>query len=424
MSCDTRRPLSAATLSALFFHRALRRASGAALSVAIVLSARVALTQSAPVRPTPPPPRSAEELARARVLDQQGAKAYADGRYNDAIRYFEESHRLGGPPFELWNIAKCHVRLDQPEQASEVLERYLATPALPAEERDEATQQLAELRRRPSTVTIASNPTAAAVTLDGQPAEGGKTPTSFVVQPGTHTITLTAPKRAVYTQMFEAKYGRAIILDVPLADEHRAKPADNPYGDGKIKRVSLRGDLGVMVPKYGSVNGDPHFTLIASGAYRFADVGATTFAVGGMLLLTGDSWDNRVAAPTSAAPCGTLSSSRSATALSLFATGSAGWEIAARVRAHAVAGVGVAAYFAGDLGGDVFVPSCSPAPGPKPAFMAGAQVDFALTPIVRLSALPLVLQLQPSFDGARSQPVDASGIWMRATIAIGAGVDL
>ena len=57
-------------------------------------------------------------------------------------------------------------------------------------------------------------------------------------------------------------------------------------------------------------------------------------------------------------------------------------------------------------------------------FMAGAQIDYALTPIVRLSALPLVLQLQPSFDGARSTPLDASGVWMRATIAIGAGVDL
>jgi hypothetical protein len=383
-----------------------------------------ALAQIAPVRSASTPAHSPEELARARVLDQQGAKAYADGRYNDAIRYFEESHRLGGPPFELWNIAKCHVRLDQPEQAAEVLERYLATPALLAEERDEATQQLAELRRRPSTVTIASNPSGAAVTVDGRTPEGGKTPTSFTVQPGTHTITLTVPKRAVYTQTFEARYGRAIILDVPLASEHRPTPADNPYGDGEAKRVSLRGDLGVMVPKYGGVSGDPHPTLIASGAYRFADVGATTFAVGGMLLLTGDSWENRVAAETSVAPCGALSGSRSATALSIFATGSAGWELVPRVRVHAVAGVGIAAYFADDLGGDVFVPSCSPSPGPKPAFMAGAHVDYALTPTVRLSALPLVLQLQPSFDGARSQPVDASGIWMRATIAIGAGVDL
>ena len=34
-----------------------------------------------------------------------------------------------------------------------------------------------------------------------------------------------------------------------------------------------------------------------------------------------------------------MSSPRSATALSMFATGSAGWEIVPRVRAHALAGV-------------------------------------------------------------------------------------
>jgi hypothetical protein len=396
-----------------------------ALSVSVALAPALALAQATPARSASTSPRSAEDLARARVLDQQGAKAYADGRYNDAIRYFEESYRLGGPPFELWNIAKCHVRLDQPEQAAELLERYLATPTLPTEERDEATQQLDSLRRRPSTVTIASTPTGAAVTIDGRPPEGGKTPTSFNVQPGTHTITLTAPKHAVYTQTFEARYGRAIILDVPLADERKlGAPAANPYGDGEVKRISLRGDLGVMLPRYGSVGGDPHPTLVASGAYRFADAGATTFAVGAMLLLTGDSWENRVAAPVMAAPCGTLSNPRSATALSMFAMGSAGWEIVPRVRAHALAGLGFAAYFADDLGGDVFIPKCNASPGVKPAFMAGARIDYALTPLVRLSALPIVLQVQPSFDGTRSTPVDASGIWMRATIAIGAGVDL
>jgi hypothetical protein len=416
--------LSAASQSA---YLSLRKRLTAALPavLALVLLPALALGQQPrPSSPTAPASRSAEDLARARVLDQQGTKAFVDGRYNDAIRYYEEAYRLGGPPFELWNIAKCHVRLDQPEQATEMLERYLATPTLPADERDEATQQLEALRRRPSTVTIASTPSGAAVTIDGRPAEGGKTPTSFTVQPGTHTITLSAPKHAVYTQTFEAKYGRAVILDVPLATDEKPRPAENPYGDEQVKRIALRGDLGVMLPKYGSVGGDPHPPLVASGAYRFADVGATTFGVGAMLLLTGDSWDNRIGAPATAAPCGTLSSPRSATALSMFATGSAGWEVVPRVRAHALAGIGLAAYFAGDLGGDVFVPACSPSPGPKPALMAGAQIDYALTPQVRLSALPLVLQIQPSFDGTRSTPLDASGVWMRATIAIGAGVDL
>lgn len=383
------------------------------------------------MRPSPgapaPAAHSAEDLSRARILDQQGARAYGDGRYNDAIRFFEESHRLGGPPFELWNIAKCYQRLDQPEQAADMLERYLATPTLPPDDRQEATQQLDELRRRSSTVTIASSPTGAAVTLDGRipPEGGGKTPTSFTVPPGQHTVTVSAPKRAVYTQTFDAKYGRAVILDVQLKEDGQgAAPPENPYGEGEIRRVALRGDLGVMLPRYGSVGGDVHATFTASGTYRFADVGATTLAIGGMLLLTGDSWENTVGAPSMTAPCGQLKNPRSDTALSLFVIGSAGWEIVPRLRVHALAGLGMAAIFADDLGGDVFVSACSPSPPPRPALMLGGQLDYALTPVVRLSALPLVLQLQPAFDGTRSTPIDTSGVWMRATIAFGAGVDL
>ena len=56
--------------------------------------------------------------------------------------------------------------------------------------------------------------------------------------------------------------------------------------------------------------------------------------------------------------------------------------------------------------------------------IVGAALDYAITPLVRLSALPLLLQLQPSFEGTRSTPLDSSGIWLRATIAVGIGVDL
>jgi hypothetical protein len=161
-----------------------------------------------------------------------------------------------------------------------------------------------------------------------------------------------------------------------------------------------------------------------SGAYRFADVGPTTFSAGAMMLLTGDSWDNTVGAPTTVAQCGALKDPNSATAVSFFAMGMAGWEIVPRVRIHAVTGLGVAAYILDDAGGDVFVPTCNASPSAKPAFMMGGRIDYALTPIVRLSALPLLLQFQPSFEGTRSAPIDTSGVWIRATIAIGAGVDL
>ena len=398
------------------------------LSAAVLASSTVVpRSAAAQARPATAAPRP-EELARARALDQQGARAYADGRYNDAIRYFEESHRLGGPPFELWNIAKCHAKLDQPDQAAEMLERYLATPTLPTEDRDEATQQLEALRRRPSMLTIASAPSGATVLLDGRPSEGGgRTPTSFSVPPGMHTITLTAPTFATHTQQVEARYGRAIILDVPLRKDKRssAPPPQNPYPeDEAVRRISLRGHVGVMLPRYGSVGGAAHVTAAVNGTYRIVDLGPTALSAGLLLTATGDSWDNTVGAPGAVQPCGALKSPRSATAFSAFAMGSAGWEILPRMRLHALVGGGVAAYSADDLGGDLFVPACRPSPGVRPAMIVGAQLDYAITPLVRLSALPLMFQIQPAFTGTRSTPIDTSGVWIRTTIAIGAGVDL
>lgn len=388
---------------------------------ALAVSAPVAYAQPRHGGPTAPRP---DDLARARTLDKEGAKAYEAGRYNDAIRYFEESHRLGGPPFELWNIAKCHLRLDQPEQAAEMLEKYLATPSLPPDDREEATQQLAELRKRTSTVTIASTPSGARVAIDGRVLEGVRTPASTTVEPGPHTVTLTLPSYATYNRDIDAKYGRAIIFDAPLAKDRRPAPPENPYGDGDVKRVALRTTMGVVLPRYGSVGGSAQFGLTMSGTVRVADIGATAIGVGMLIHLTGDSWQNSINAPLTAAPCGALTSSTSAFAVSFFAVGSAGWELVPRLRLHALGGLGAGTYILSQAGGDLFVPTCEPSPGVRPAFLLGAQLDYAITPAVRITALPIALQLQPSFGGTRSTPLDASGVWLRTTFAIGVGVDL
>ena len=369
-----------------------------------------------------------KDLNRARALDQQGARAYTDGRYNDAIHYFEESLRLGGPPFELWNIAKCYAKLDEPGNAAEMLERYLATPSLPNEDRREASDQLETLRRRPSTVTLSSTPNGATVLLDGQPVAGaGPTPTTFAVPPGAHTLTLNGQGFATTTKTIDARYGRAIILDVPL---ERAAPPPPPPGppappvDYGGRPFAMQAHIGAMFPRYGGIGGSPQPEGVLSGTVRVAALGGASIAAGALFSVTEDAWDNAVAAPASVPACGTLRNPRQDTAFAAFLLGSAGWEVRPRFHVEALLGVGLAAISADDLGGDLFVPACRPSPAPQPALLLGARLEYALTPAVRLSALPLTLQLQPSFRGAREQPIDASGVWMRFTVAVGVGIDL
>jgi len=367
--------------------------------------------------------RTNDELARARVLDSEGVKAFGEGRYNDAIRFFEEAHRLGGPPFELWNIAKCHQRLDQPEQAAEMLERYLETKDLPPDDRREASEQLEELRRRSSSLTVSSSPSGATVIVDGKDA--GKTPVSTTLPPGPHTVTVQHENRAPYTRQVEAHYGRAVIVDAPLGgEEKRPPPPQNPYTDTDDRRVALRGLLGVVLPRHGGLAGDATPGGMISGTYRLND-GAPSFALGGLVSISGDSWENTINAPSTVQGCnGRLPGSFSATELGFYFLGTLGVNLVPRLRIVGLGGVGIASYLAPDTGGDLFVPSCTSSPGLRPALLLGAQIDYALGSTFRLSAMPISMQLHPAFSGVRDTPIDASGAWVRFMLGIGIGVDL
>jgi hypothetical protein len=370
--------------------------------------------------------RATDDLSRARVLDGEGVKAFQEGRYNDAIRFFEEAHRLGGPPFELWNIAKCHLRLDQPEQAAEMLERYLSTKDLPPDDRKEASEQLDELRRRPSSLTVSSSPAGATVVVDGKTVDSGKTPLSTSVPPGTHTIVVQLENHAPFTRQVEARYGRAVIVDAPLeTGGQRPPPPENPYTEADDRRVSVRGHLGVVLPKYGSIGGDAALGGMVSGTYRLSTVSSPSFALGALFSVTGDSWSNTVRAPSRVPGCsGTLPGSFDATALSFYAIGTMGGTLLPRLRAVGIGGVGIAGYVVPETGGDLFNPSCTSSPGLRPSLLLGAQIDYALGSTFRISAMPITMQLHPSFSGVRQTPIDASGAWMRFMLGVGIGVDL
>src|SRR5579872_3655563 len=66
--------------------------------------------------------RSKPSVESARELDQAGVRIFKEGRYADAIRYFLAAYRMGGPSSELWNIARCHERLDDAERASKAID--------------------------------------------------------------------------------------------------------------------------------------------------------------------------------------------------------------------------------------------------------------------------------------------------------------
>jgi hypothetical protein len=370
----------------------------------------------------------AKDLSGARALDAQGARAYSDGRYADAIRYFEEAYRLGAPPVELWNIAKCHDRVDQPEYAAQALERYLALPDLPKSDRDEAQQMLDGIKKRSSSLTITSSPDGASVAVDGKLVPG-RTPVTTSAAPGRHDVTVSRTGHAPYGATVEARFGRAVIVDATLRAEPEAAPAPSSRAanadasdarDGA--KVVTRAFVGLGLPRYGAASGDAAPTLGALVAYRIGGAGNVRIALGGMLRVAFDSW--KATANDTAPPCGAISGANDGVAITGYGALSAVWKVVPELDAGALLGLGLAGLAAGPLGGEVFEPTCSGRAGVKPSLLLGVHADWKVTQAARLSLYPILVDLQPAFDGARTTPLDASGLWTRFTFAVGGGFDL
>jgi hypothetical protein len=142
-------------------------------------------------------------------------------------------------------------------------------------------------------------------------------------------------------------------------------------------------------------------------------------------MLTGDSWSNTIGAPNTAANCGAaIPNKEGATAISFFFDAVFGYRLSSRLRLGGDVGLGLAAYSLDVAGGDVFVPTCQPAPGAKPAAHLGFEGSYAFSRELRLAVTPLFIEAQPAFEGARTTPKDASAPWMRFGAGVGLAFDV
>jgi hypothetical protein len=160
--------------------------------------------------------RVALDLDAARELDQEGVRSFRDGRYVDAIRYFRAAYRLGGPPSELWNVARCRERMDDAEGASAAIEQYLAQRDLSPQDRAEAEREVAALRGRPSMLTVITSPPGAIVTIDAH-TTAGPTPVTLEIRAGAHSIAVHRDGFVTETRPLEARFGRAVLVSLLLA---------------------------------------------------------------------------------------------------------------------------------------------------------------------------------------------------------------
>ena len=335
-------------------------------------------------------------MERARAFDQAGVKAYTEGRFREAIVLFEEAFFDGGPASELWNEAKCWLRLDDGPEAAKALRRYLAESGLPADEKAEAERLLDEIQRRPSSLTVATTPAGAVVRLDDRVM--GVSPLTTSVTPGKHALRL----------------------------EHAAEPPPPPSrhvptrADLRRWSVEVAGLLSVTMHSVGTGSLFPGASL--AGTFTAVTTRSIAFGVGVRFVLTGDTWTTTAGTPNVAGPCALPRDYASAEVFFtplLFAA----FRLSSAVSLTARAGFGFSSLTASELGGDLFDPTCSGSPGLRPDGYASLDVSIRLTPALRLMVVPLTVDVHPAYAGARAAPIDASGASTRLGFGLGLGVD-
>jgi tetratricopeptide (TPR) repeat protein len=126
---------------------------GAVWCVAALAFSAAGRTASAAPSPPPasPPPAAASEsrLAEAKQHYAAASKFYDLAEYEAALREFKEAYRAVEDPAFLFNIAQCHRRLGQKQDAITFYKNYLRR-APHAANKAEVERRIAELERAPA----------------------------------------------------------------------------------------------------------------------------------------------------------------------------------------------------------------------------------------------------------------------------------
>lgn len=164
----------------------------------------------------------AADLAKQRF--REGAQAYAERRYKDAIDLFLEADRVAPNPAFAYNIGLAYEDLGDADNALMWYRKYLRDlPDAPDRKEIETRIRTAENRLRERAVqqvTVLSIPAAATVSIDGERV--GVTPWTGQLKPGHHRVDAELRGYQDATEMLELPSDHAIDFTVTL---HPVTPA-------------------------------------------------------------------------------------------------------------------------------------------------------------------------------------------------------
>lgn len=164
-------------------------------------------------------PALADRTSEAKARFGEGARAYREARYRDAIALFQEANALEPHAELIFNVGQAYEKLGDVASALGSYREFLRLAPNAADRATvEASIRNLELRlseKGIQQVSVLSTPTGAAVVLDER--EVGRTPWTGEIAPGRHVVVLRATGFPDTAKEFVLARDRAIDLDITLA---------------------------------------------------------------------------------------------------------------------------------------------------------------------------------------------------------------
>lgn len=179
--------------------------------VTVLVLAQVLLTQPRVTFAQSDPGRDAE----ARGLFEAGRAAFDQGRYPDALGYFDRAYQLSRRPQLLYNLGQVHDRLRHDEDALQAFQQYLKqVPG--AENRTEVEHRIQALRQAMiGTFHFTLTPSNAQVWIDGEAKPLDNTG-RLQVSTGSHEVLIRAQGYEELRQRMNVRGGDMIEMPVTL----------------------------------------------------------------------------------------------------------------------------------------------------------------------------------------------------------------
>jgi len=177
------------------------------------------------------------ERAGARAAANQGADAFDQGKWAEAIDLFNRAEALVHSPIHLSYIARSQLKLGHWVEAYEIFNRIKREP-LEQPASTAATNAVADASRQLSTldaqlpyVTLlvkGADTQGATVTMDGVPVPSALVGVLHPVNPGTHKFRASTATQSSQEQTVEIKPAARQTIELELAPNAAAAPAVAP----------------------------------------------------------------------------------------------------------------------------------------------------------------------------------------------------